>query len=134
MTWNRWRWLLLAVLFFSAPIALGWVIVLMLFITSWQHYRDDDEKRKATTPCFCTLLAGVGCALSTYWCSIWGWLLASAILTITMMGPPLINCGVSGVNRKTTPKPAVKADLDFDKSDCIDAIWWNADEAPPPGI
>ena len=88
--WSLLRWLALVALVLSAPIALGWVVLVSIIITlqnHWEKRMDDSRTRICSTV---ATLAMIGCSMSTLWCSLPGFVIVTTVLIATLCFDPII--------------------------------------------
>ena len=127
---GRFRLILLAALLCTAPIALGWEILLLTLITTYQHWagtmKQDRPGMMATT----ALLSAIGCAISTLWCGFFGWLFVTCVLIYTLCWRPLCKAPLWFRDRQrlANEPPPDYAD------DAIDVEWWDCSSNRTEGM
>ena len=118
---GRFRLYVLAALFVSAPIALGWVILFLVLTTTYQYWTKSMSRDRYAMMLATALLTVVGCALSDLWCCFFGWAFVTAVLICTLFAGPLMTAPDWFTRRQ---QMANEPPIDY-ADDAIDVEWWD---------
>ena len=122
---GRFRLFLLAALLCTAPMALGWEILLLLLITTFQHWRGTMDEDRPGIMATTAILSVISCAISELWCHFFGWIFVVCVLIYTLCWQPL--CEAPEWFRKRQARAKAPPLPDYAK-DAIDVEWWDCSD------